>query len=138
MKVKHEDIQYLINTAETEEHIFHSGKSMVVSYKLVNGFTVDGRSAMLDHRFFDIEIGRELCRRDAERQLWMLEAYLLNYHNNIQPYYNELESALLELRDKLLNLMCERKPRGLFTWLQEIIKGNLPQYTIQSEPKHFG
>ena len=73
-RVKKEDIESLINSAEIEKHIFWE-KEMVVSFKLPCGFTVSGRSACIDPRNFDEEIGFTLCKQDAENQLWQLEGY---------------------------------------------------------------
>ena len=75
-KVHKERIDYLLNNAETQEHIFW-GKELVVSFKLASGFTVSGRGACVDPANFDIEIGRKVAREDAENQLWQLEGYLL-------------------------------------------------------------
>ena len=73
--VTQEEVDALLDASETQEHIFWEGKETFVSYKLPSGFTVTGRSAMLDPQYFDIEIGRIWCRRDASRQLWQLEVY---------------------------------------------------------------
>jgi Phage protein (N4 Gp49/phage Sf6 gene 66) family len=75
-RVTQEQIEALISSAETQEHIFWD-KELIVSYKLGSGFTIAGRSACVDPANFDIEIGRSLCREDAERQLWTLEGYVL-------------------------------------------------------------
>jgi Phage protein (N4 Gp49/phage Sf6 gene 66) family len=69
-------VQHLIETAETEEHIFH-GKELVISYLLYNGFSIAGRAAVVDKHNFDLEIGRIVARKDAERQIWQIEGYRL-------------------------------------------------------------
>jgi len=70
------DIVSMIDSAETQEHTFW-GKEHIISYRLKNGFTVTGRSACVDPANFDIDIGRDLCRKDAISQMWLLEGYLL-------------------------------------------------------------
>lgn len=44
---------------------------------LENGFTVNGYSACVDPANFDAEIGRTMSYKDAVRQIWPLEGYLL-------------------------------------------------------------
>jgi hypothetical protein len=74
--VTQEQIDALLNSAETEECIFW-GKEIVVSYKLPSGFTVLGRAACVDPANFDPEIGRDMARKDVASQLWKLEGYVL-------------------------------------------------------------
>jgi len=73
--VTQEEIDALLDAAETQEHIFWNGKETLVSYKLPSGYTVCGRAAMVDPSNFDVEVGRDYCRKDAARQLWQLEGY---------------------------------------------------------------
>lgn len=73
-RVTQEEITALLDAAETQEHTFW-GKELVVSYKLVSGFTVSGRGACIDPANFDLDIGRQIARRDVEKQLWQLEGY---------------------------------------------------------------
>ena len=75
-KVTKAHIDAMLDAAETQEHVFW-GKELVVSYRLENGFTILGRAACVDPAGFDIEIGREICRRDAEETLWLVEGYRL-------------------------------------------------------------
>lgn len=75
-KVTQERINKLLDEAETQEHIFW-GKELVISYKLASGFTVLGRAACVDPVNFDINIGREICRENAEHKVWELEGYVL-------------------------------------------------------------
>ena len=91
-----EQIQSLLNSAETEEAVFWD-KEVVVSYRFPTrgGFTVIGRGACVDPANFDIEIGRQVARKEVESKLWQLEGYLLqielaklNYtyeHNRTNP-----------------------------------------------------
>ena len=73
-RVTQEEITALLNAAQTQEHTFWD-KELVVSYKLVSGFTIAGRGACVDPANFNLEIGRQVARRDAESQLWQLEGY---------------------------------------------------------------
>lgn len=82
--VTQEEIDQLLDSSRTEQHIFAGGKEMSIVYILPSGFTVNGRSAMLDPRFFDLEVGQMYCRRDASRQLWQLEAYRKQYQKYIE------------------------------------------------------
>lgn len=45
--------------------------------KLANDFAVVGISAPADPTNFNAELGRDLARADAIRQVWRLEGYLL-------------------------------------------------------------
>jgi hypothetical protein len=75
-RVTIEKIQKLLNEAETEEHVFW-GKVLVVSYKLPNGFTLEGVGSCVDPANFDLEIGRMIARKKVEDQMWLLEGYKL-------------------------------------------------------------
>ncbi len=79
--VTQEQINSLLDTADTQEHIFW-GKELVVSYRLPNGFTVTGRAACVDPANFDLEIGRKIARESVEHQLWQLEGYRLQIELN--------------------------------------------------------
>lgn len=76
-RVTQEQIDALLDSAHTEEAILH-GKVLVVDYQLPTraGFTVTGRAAVIDPANFDLEVGRNICRRRAADQLWQLEGYL--------------------------------------------------------------
>lgn len=75
-KITIEYITKLIEEAETQEAIFWD-KELVISYKLYNGFTVLGRAACVDPKNFVLEIGRDIAKKDAINQMWLLEGYLL-------------------------------------------------------------
>lgn len=75
-RVTLEQIKELLDAAETQEAVFWD-KEVVVSYKLLSGFTVLGRGACVDPANFNIEIGRQVARKQVEDQLWQLEGYLL-------------------------------------------------------------
>lgn len=68
----------LLQESTTEEIIFH-GKELVISFKLPCGFTVAGRSAVVNPEKFDLNIGRLLSYEDAIRQLWLLEGYRMQW-----------------------------------------------------------
>lgn len=68
----------LLQDSTTEEIIFH-GKELIISFKLPCGFTVAGRSAVVNAEKFDLNIGRLLCYEDAIRQLWLLEGYRMQW-----------------------------------------------------------
>lgn len=74
--VTQEQINAMLDEAETQEHVFW-GKEVCVSYKLKNGFTILGRGACVDPANFDIEIGRKVAREQIENKLWQLEGYRL-------------------------------------------------------------
>lgn len=59
--------------------IFHRvfDKQCVVVALLPNGFTLVGESACVDPNNYDETIGYDLAMKDIEKQLWMLEGYLL-------------------------------------------------------------
>ena len=77
-KITPQDIQDLLNSAETQETVFWD-KEVVVSYRFPtrNGFSVLGRGACVDPSNFNIEIGRKVARGQVENKLWELEGYLL-------------------------------------------------------------
>lgn len=71
------DIDNILTNAKFE--VFHKifGKQCVVVALLPNGFTIVGESACVDPNNYDETIGYNLARKDIEKQLWMLEGYLL-------------------------------------------------------------
>lgn len=64
---------------ESEFRTFHRifDKQCVLVAKLPNGFTIVGESACVDPDNYDENIGRDIALKDIEKQLWMLEGYLL-------------------------------------------------------------
>lgn len=70
-RVTQEEIDYLMNTAQTEEAIFF-GKTLVVTYQFpaLGGWTVRGEGSVVDPANFDIELGRKFAKEDAEDKLW--------------------------------------------------------------------
>lgn len=75
-KVTIDQINSILDNAETQETVFWD-REVVVSYKLYNGFTIIGRGACVDPANFNIDIGRQVARKQAENKLWELEGYLL-------------------------------------------------------------
>jgi hypothetical protein len=75
-RVTLDQIAKLLDEAETEEHVFW-GKCLVVSYKLKNGFTLEGSGSCVDPSNFNLEIGRRVARKKVEDQMWLLEGYKL-------------------------------------------------------------
>jgi len=54
-----------------------SGKCLICELTLVNGFTVRGESACVSVANFDLEIGKEVSRKNARAKIWGFEGYLL-------------------------------------------------------------
>lgn len=71
-----EQIQKMLDESEKHEVVLW-GKELITSFKLKNGFTLLGKGACVDPANFDIEIGRKICREQAENELWKLEGYRL-------------------------------------------------------------
>lgn len=76
--VKKLDLENILQNSITEEVIFHK-KEMIISFKLPCGFTIAGRSAVVNPEKFDVNIGRLLCYEDAIEQLWKLEGYRMQW-----------------------------------------------------------
>lgn len=68
----------LLQNSVTEESIFH-GKELIISFRLPCGFTIAGRSAVVNSAKFDLNIGRLISYEDAIRQLWLLEGYRIQW-----------------------------------------------------------
>jgi len=84
--VKPVDLEEMIDSAEREEQVFF-GKAMIVCYQLRSGFTVMGISSVVNPKKFDIELGRQVCRKHALQQLWPLEGYVVQ-----QKLFNHLRA----------------------------------------------
>lgn len=74
LSIKREDLERLLNDSVKEIHIFHK-KEMVISYRLPCGFTVTGRSNVINPERFNFDIGEKLCYEDAINRLWQFETY---------------------------------------------------------------
>jgi hypothetical protein len=80
-KVTQEQINYLLDNSETEEHVCF-GKMLIVVYKLPCTFCLVGVGSCVDPNNFNLEIGRKVAREQAEDQLWKLEGYNLQLELN--------------------------------------------------------
>lgn len=70
----------LIEAKIAEEEFLNPGSiphMTIAVLTLKNGFAVVGTSAPADPLNFNADIGRQLSRADAMRQVWSLEGYLL-------------------------------------------------------------
>ncbi len=74
-KVTKEGIEARIKA--TDYTILPNSTVTICNITLENGFSVRGESACVDPGNFNMEIGQEISYRDAFRQLWALEGYLL-------------------------------------------------------------
>lgn len=61
--------------------------------RLVNGFTLVGKSACADPAAFDAEKGERFAVDDALRQLWPLEAYVLREKLDFEAKFGSIEKA---------------------------------------------
>ena len=57
--------------------ILPDGVTTICQATLENGFTVNGYSAVADPANFDAQLGQTYSYKDAVRQIWPLEGYLL-------------------------------------------------------------
>lgn len=77
------EIDSILSNSKFE--VFHRvfGKQCIVVALLPNGFTIVGESACVDPNNYDETIGYDLALKDIEKQLWMLEGYLLQNRGDI-------------------------------------------------------
>ncbi|SHF13641.1 Phage protein (N4 Gp49/phage Sf6 gene 66) family protein [Tissierella praeacuta DSM 18095] len=75
--VTKEQIDEILSKSQFKEFHRIFDKQCVVVALLPNGFTIVGESACVDPNNYDETIGYDLAVRDIEKQLWMLEGYLL-------------------------------------------------------------
>jgi len=68
----------MLQDSITEEIVFH-GKELVISFKLLCGFTVMGKAAVVNPEKFDMNTCRLLAYENAINQLWMLEGYRMQW-----------------------------------------------------------
>lgn len=52
------------------------GATTLCFIAMQNGFVAIGSSSCVDHRNYDVDVGRRLAYEDAFRKIWPLEAYL--------------------------------------------------------------
>ena len=53
------------------------GRTVICQLTLLNGYTVDGKSACVSKENFNQEIGNNIARQNAREKIWELEGYLL-------------------------------------------------------------
>lgn len=70
-------LEGLISIIADTEYAFFKNKQTVCCLTLKNGFTVIGESACVDPANFDETIGKEIAKKDAINNMWMLEGYRL-------------------------------------------------------------
>lgn len=75
--VKKEQINKMLSNSIYKEFHRVFDKQCIVVALLPNGFTLVGESACVDPRKYDETISYNLAIKDIEKQLWMLEGYLL-------------------------------------------------------------
>lgn len=70
-RVTQEEIDYLMNNAQTEEAILF-GKTLVVAYQFpqLGGWTIRGEGSVVDPAKFNLELGRKYAKEDAASKLW--------------------------------------------------------------------
>ena len=76
-KVTKKQISEILSNSEFKEFHRVFGKQCIVVALLPNGFTIVGESACVDPNNYDEIKGYNLALEDIEKQLWMLEGYLL-------------------------------------------------------------
>lgn len=74
-RVTSDQIKELI--VSEQYHVFPNSTFMVCLLTLKNGFNVSGVSACASPENFNVEIGRKISRENAEKEIWVLEGYLL-------------------------------------------------------------
>lgn len=95
--VKREDIEELLDTSLTNETM-HFNKVLIISWELPNGFTITGRSAVVNPEKFDYKIGLQLCREEAIKQLYTLLGFLVQdtMHKDIEADEANITTQLLD------------------------------------------
>jgi hypothetical protein len=69
-------IEHLNSLIKDEKYYRFDGTTlMICALTLKNGFTQLGRSACIDEKEFNEQIGKELAKKDAISHLWALEGY---------------------------------------------------------------
>lgn len=65
---------------------------------LKNGILITGTSACLDAATFDAQIGKDLARKDAVRQIWQLEGYLHATLSKLEGYKASLVTITVDAK----------------------------------------
>lgn len=70
--------EHIDSMIEREDyHVFPSTTVTVCLLQLKNGFCVTGESAAASPDNFNVQIGKDIARRNARDKIWSLEGYLL-------------------------------------------------------------
>lgn len=75
-KVKEEDIKKIIALSAFDVKTVFD-KCTLMTCKLPSGFVLTASSGAVDKENYDFEIGKEVCLKEIENQLWKLEGYKL-------------------------------------------------------------
>ena len=75
--VKTEHIDDLMARAELKEFHRVFDKLTIVVAKMPNGYTLVGSSGCINPGNYDPEIGKSICLKQIEDQLWKMEGYTL-------------------------------------------------------------
>jgi len=70
-------LEHLISLIDGTEYTVFKNKQTVCCLTLKNGFTVIGESACVDPTNYDETRGREIAKKDAIHNMWMIEGYRL-------------------------------------------------------------
>lgn len=91
-------INRIADTARTEFIV--QGTLTICIMTTADGFHLVGKSAAASPENFDEDVGRELARDDARKQLWLLEGYVLKaiLAGRVEPAPNTDLLALVEGR----------------------------------------
>ena len=91
-------INRIADTARTEYIV--QGMLTICIMTTADGFHLVGKSAAASPENFDEDVGRELARDDARKQLWLLEGYVLKaiLAGRVEPAPNTDLLALVEGR----------------------------------------
>lgn len=72
-----------------------SNKTTVCIFTLLNGFVIVESSSCVDPANYDIEIGKEICRKAAIEKIWMLEGYVLQTLISVDQAYKKIAGGII-------------------------------------------
>lgn len=84
-KLTPEDLEARVESCEYYVRVCNT-TTTICALKTISGFVVIGKSACLNEKDFDSEMGKKIAKEDAINQLWELEGYRVNnehYANTI-------------------------------------------------------
>lgn len=71
-------LQGILDLIDSESYTtLPSGKVLVCELILKNGFSVRGEASVVDKANFNLDIGKNISRKNAIDKIWQLEGYLL-------------------------------------------------------------